>query len=212
MTYTPIWAKISKNSYRARTICLLLPILFFIIFPPIFIFFQDRTIYQQADAIPVTEVGIVFGAGSTAKHKPTGMLQDRLDTALALYNRGTIAKILVSGDNSDSHNNESDVMRDFLVSEGVPEDAVTVDSEGNRTYDTCYRAKYAFNVNHALLISHGYHLPRAIFLCGHFGIQSEGVSASPDTYPGELYYKIREVAALYRSVLDVLLLKPVPTL
>jgi SanA protein len=133
-------------------------------------------------------------------------------TAKELYKEDKIQKIVVSGDNRVSHYNEPQVMYDYLVSEGIPKNSLVRDYAGRRTYDTCFRAKEIFEIEEALLISQGYHLPRAIFLCEKFGIEASGYSATRRPYIGERYFKTREILALYKSILDIYILKPTSVL
>jgi SanA protein len=103
-------------------------------------------------------------------------------------------------------------MYDYLVEEGIPSEDIVRDFAGRRTYDTCYRAHEIFEIEEAILVSQGYHLPRAIFLCEKFEITSSGYSATRQNYVNENFYKSREILALYKSVLDIFLLKPTPVL
>lgn len=191
---------------------ILLVCLLFIVIPPAIVLRGKFMIYRTADDAEEASVAIVFGAGVWPSGQPTDMLEDRLLTAQELYNQGKIQKILVSGDNRTSHYNEPQAMLNYLVSIGIPEDDVVLDYAGRRTYDTCYRAHEIFGVENAILVTQGYHLPRALFLCNHFGVQSAGISATKRSYVDNARYEIREILALYGSVLDVYILKPTPVL
>jgi vancomycin permeability regulator SanA len=70
------------------------------------------------------------------------------------------------------------------------------------------RAKNIWNIDKALLISQGYHLSRAIFTCNRLGVESTGYSATTYPYAGETYYKVREILAIHKAVLDVYILHP----
>ena len=83
-------------------------------------------------------VAIVFGAGVRADGRLTPMLQDRVDTAIALYRAGKVRKLLMSGDNRTLEYNEPGRMYDYAVAQGVPPEDVVRDYAGRRTYDTCY--------------------------------------------------------------------------
>ncbi len=155
-------------------------------------------------------VALVFGAGLNGSGRPSDVLSDRLITAADLYFAGRVDKILVSGDNSREEYDEPTAMRDFLVTWGVPEEDIALDFAGRRTYDTCYRAKNIWNVESALLVTQDFHLPRALFLCNQFGIESAGVSASRQPYVRESYFAKREKLAVYKAILDVYVLHPKP--
>jgi vancomycin permeability regulator SanA len=130
---------------------------------------------------PATPVAIVFGAGAL-DGQPTPMLAARLDLGVALYQRGKIQVLLVTGDNSQSHYNEPLVMRDYLVRHGVPRDRIVLDYAGFDTWDSCVRAKKIFGVDRAILITQRFHLPRALTLCRSVGIDAVGVGDDSGRY------------------------------
>lgn len=183
-----------------------------LIVPPVIVHSGKHRIYKKVEDAEKTQVGIVFGAGILPDGTPTDMLMDRLDTAVELYKDEKIQKVVVSGDNRVSHYNEPQSMYDYLIENDIPEEDIERDYAGRRTYDTCYRAHEIFGIEKAILISQGYHLPRAIYLCEHFGIESTGLSATRHSYSGEPWFKTREIIALYASILDIYIIKPVPVL
>jgi vancomycin permeability regulator SanA len=82
---------------------------------------------------------------------------------------------LVSGDNMAPEYNEPDAMRDYLIKGGVPADKVIADYAGFDTYDSCVRAKRIFHVSKLIIVTQGYHLPRAVATCRALGIEASGV-------------------------------------
>ncbi len=164
-----------------------------------------------AQNVPKNQVAIVFGAGVLPDGTPTPYLKVRLQTAAALYKTGSVKKLLLTGDNSTSHHNEPVAMRKYVEGLGVPARAITLDYAGFNTYDSCYRARHIFGVTKATLVSHGYHLPRAITTCQGLGIASVGVPA--DTGKGRQYsvnYLFRELVSTDKAILQ-LHFKPQPT-
>ncbi len=197
---------------KAVLIALVILIIAFLVIPPIFVYSGKYKIYRNVESVEKHKVGIVFGAGVHSDGSPTPMLQDRLDTAARLYEMGKIEKILVSGDNRTEHYNEPQAMYNYLLQKKIPKKAIIRDYAGRRTYDTCYRANYIFGLKEAILITQGYHLPRAIFLCNKLGVKSSGISATMRDYQNEATYETREIAAIYASILDIYILKPTPVL
>lgn len=172
----------------------------------------DR-IYAVADS-PSRRVAIVFGAGLRRDGTPTAILRDRVETAADLYFNGKVEKILMSGDNRFDNYNEPESMRQYALSLGVPPEAIAMDYAGRRTYDTCYRARAVFEVESALLVSQGFHLPRALFLCNALGLESDAVEANQRRYRNRslLIWNIREQFATLGAFLDVYISNPVPVL
>jgi len=167
--------------------------------------------YTIADA-PDKPVGIVFGAGLWRDGSPTPVLRDRVETGARLYFSGKIKKLLMSGDNSFVDYNEPEAMRRYAIELGVPDDDIVLDYAGRRTYDTCYRAKHIFKLDEALLITQKFHLPRAIYLCRHLGIDGAGVIADTRQYrfPSRFIWNIRELPASLAALWEVHVSHPTP--
>jgi SanA protein len=176
--------------------------------------YSMNRIYENNDEVPASRLAIVFGAGLRRDGSPTAVLRDRVETAAALYFRGKVEKILMSGDNSYEYYNEPESMKEYALSLGVPDAAIVMDYAGRRTYDTCYRAKAIFGVEEALLVTQGFHLPRALFLCNALGIDSYGIEANNNNYRGRslMIWNIREQVATLGAFLDVYVSSPLPVL
>lgn len=154
--------------------------------------------YPAAAAkLPERPVAIVLGAGVRADGEPSGVLAGRLDLAYELYSAGQVEAILVSGDNSAEHYNETDTMRDYLIEAGVADGHVVGDHAGFRTWDSCVRAREVFGVEEALVVSQSFHVPRAVALCRSAGIDAAGVghSSFDDRPTGTVQGYVREVPA-----------------
>ncbi|MBA4083552.1 MAG: hypothetical protein C0493_01165 [Kytococcus sp.] len=135
---------------------------------------SEDHVYTAEDA-PHRSVAIVLGAGLDAEGEPTPFLAARLDIARDLYLDGTVDAILVSGDNRTHSYDEPTAMRDHLVDAGVPRERVVRDFAGRDTYDTCVRARRIFEVPDAVIVSQGYHVPRAVAVCRAVGLATVGV-------------------------------------
>ena len=127
-------------------------------------------------------MAIVFGAGLSRSGRPTPILRDRVETAAQLYFAGKVEKLLMSGENRFDTYSEPEAMRQYALSLGVPSEAIVLDYAGARTYDTCYRAKAIFGLDSALLVTQGFHLPRALFVCNALGLKAAGVEAANRRY------------------------------
>jgi vancomycin permeability regulator SanA len=135
--------------------------------------------FTDIASVPAEPVAIVFGAGVERDGTPSGMLADRLDAAVALYQNGTVQRLLLTGDHSRTDYDEVDSMRRYVLKRGIPSGHVALDFAGFRTYDSCYRARAIFGVTRAVLVSQRYHLPRAVYTCRQLGIDSVGLG-TPD--------------------------------
>jgi SanA protein len=172
-----------------------------------------RQLYALENA-PAERVAVVFGAGLQRDGSASAVLWDRVATAAALYQRGKVSKLLLSGDNRFLNYNEPQAMYDVAVQLGVPAEALVLDYAGRSTYDTCYRAHAIFGLERAVLVTQAFHLPRALYLCDALGMQSEGVVADRRTYlpRTELFWNVREIFATAAAWWDVNVARPLPVL
>lgn len=158
---------------------------------------QDETF--NADAI------VVLGAGINWDGSPSAILRDRLDTAIALYDEGVAPKIIMSGDNADSSYNEVMAMTLYAESQGVSADDIFCDHAGVSTYDSMYRLRHVFNVERCVIVTQEYHLYRALYDAGSFGIGAYGVPSDNATYANMDSYERREVLARVKDFASALL-------
>ncbi len=158
---------------------------------------------ELANIAEDVNIGIVLGGG-VGLDRPSTIVQDRLDTAKELLDKGYINKLILSGDNTYENYNEPQVMFDYLIQNGVSAEKLQRDFAGRSTYATCERAKKIFGVNSAFLISQDTHLPRAVYLCEHFNIDTYGVVAKTETRKRTwVYQRVREFFARGKAVFNV---------
>ena len=151
----------------------------------------------QAEAAGKTyDCILVLGASVNSDGTPSTILQDRLDTAVALYSAGLAPKIIVSGDDeSDKSYDEVTNMKAYLVKQGIPSSDIFCDHAGINTYDSMYRAKNVFSVNTMIVVTQTYHQYRALFDANSLGMTAVGVESDVRTYANQGYYDLREVFA-----------------
>jgi vancomycin permeability regulator SanA len=154
--------------------------------------------------VPAEPVAVVFGAGLD-DGSPSPYLAHRLAAAAALYRAGKVKVVLVTGDNSRTDYNEPGAMGTWLEAHGVPASRVVRDYAGFDTWDSCTRARRIFGVTHAVLVSQGFHIRRAIALCEAAGVTSYGVGVDEPHDATWYYGGVREVLASGKAVLDCLL-------
>jgi vancomycin permeability regulator SanA len=137
---------------------------------------------------------------------PSPFLAGRLELARRLFDAGKVRAILVSGDNMNADYNEPDGMRRWLVDRGVPAGKVVLDYAGFDTYDSCARAKRIFGVDRATVVTQSFHLPRAVSLCRHLGIDANGVGDDTAKRYGRTWRisSMREYGACVKATVDVL--------
>ncbi|NKZ01841.1 SanA/YdcF family protein [Nocardiopsis alborubida] len=166
---------------------------------------------HTAASVPERPVALVLGAGVRPDGRPSLLLARRLDAAADLYFAGKVDVVLVTGDNSVEHYNETDTMRAYLVDAGVPGEHVVGDYAGFSTWDSCVRAHEVFGVREATVVTQDFHLPRAVRLCRSAGIDAVGVadSSMEERTFATVYGWFREVPAAV-AALGSVVLRPDP--
>lgn len=159
---------------------------------------------------PQAKVAIVLGARVYSDGSPSAMLADRLATGIALYKQGKVQKLLLSGDHGQTTYDEVNAMRKYCLAQGIPDQDIFMDHAGFDTYETMYRARDVFKVTDCLVVTQGFHLPRAVYIARTLGLQATGVRADLRPYPGGSRFALREWPARVKAYFQLHVTKPKP--
>ena len=157
---------------------------------------KDEKIEEKPDCI------LVLGAAVWGD-KPSPMLEDRLNTAIELYNQGVSNKIIVSGDHGQDNYDEVNTMKKYLIDKGIPSEDIFMDHAGFSTFESVYRAKEIFGVKNMVIVTQKYHLYRAVYISKNLGIKTYGVNSDPRSYVGAVGREAREVLARIKDFLKI---------
>lgn len=162
-------------------------------------------IYNDPDSLPSNNSGLLLG---TSKYLRNGRLnqyfENRIAAAVELYKKGKIKNIIISGDNSNTHYNEPEDMKNELVERGVPVNSIYLDFAGFRTFDSVYRLKEIFGQENVTIISQKFHNQRAVYIANALNINAIGFNAKDvDAYNG-FKTKLREKFARVKVFIDLL--------
>ncbi|MBC7409107.1 MAG: YdcF family protein [Arcicella sp.] len=165
---------------------------------------ENKNFYRLKD-MPSNDVGLVLGT-SKAVHggKENMFFKYRMEAAARLYKEGKVKFLILSGNHDSVFYNEPNDMKKALMSLGVPENVMTLDFAGFRTYDSIIRCKEVFNQHKFTIISQPTHNARALFLANQLGIDAVAFAAQ-DVPSGYKTY-LREYLARPKAILDVYLL------
>ena len=171
---------------------------------------KDRIISpENASSVSDADCILVLGAGIRTDGSPSPMLQDRLNTGIALYQNGAAPKLLMSGDHGREDYNEVQTMKDITLEQGVPSEDVFMDHAGFSTYDSLYRARDVFQARKVIIVTQKYHLYRALYIARSLGLDAWGVSADTRRYRGQSQRDFREILARDKDFF-VSVFKPLP--
>ncbi|MDD3144821.1 MAG: ElyC/SanA/YdcF family protein [Candidatus Gracilibacteria bacterium] len=172
--------------------------------------YSKEDYYYNVEGLDNKYVGLVFGASILANKEPSDILKDRLKVAYNAYKLGKIKKIIVSGDNSLVNHNEPEVMKQYLIKEGVKEFDIYQDYAGFDTYDSLYRAHEIFGVDELVLFTQDFHLKRAMYISKKMGIKTYGVETNLQKYLKESYNNRREIFARIKAFFEIEVFKSKP--
>ncbi len=165
---------------------------------------------EEAAKLGEVDCILVLGCGLTADGSPSAMLHDRLVQGVSLYQQGAAPKLLMSGDHGREHYDEVDAMKQYAVDGGIDSSDVFMDHAGFSTYESIYRAKEIFKAEKIIIVTQEYHLYRALYIAGQFGLEAYGVSADLRGYYGQTARDVREVLARVKDF-GTSFFKPEPT-
>lgn len=159
-------------------------------------------IYGEVEKLPQAQVAVILGAAILRSGDLSPVLRHRADMAIQIYTAGKVDKILVTGDNSTLAHNEVNPVRKYLLKNNIPEEDVFLDHAGFDTYSSMYRARDVFKAEKIIVVSQGFHLPRAVYIARMLGVDAYGMKADNGTY---LFKNdIRELGADVKAVFNLL--------
>lgn len=205
MTY-PLrrWPRLSKAALGGAALAVLL-----VAAANVYVLSTGGEYTDEVAEVPGAEVAIVPGALVEPDGDMSAMLADRVEQASRLWHAGKVEKILVSGDHGSWIYDEPDTMRKALVADGVDPEDVFEDHAGFETWATMVRARSIFGVRDAVVVTQGFHMPRALFLADEAGIDATGLTADLHHwgYQGRKS-SAREVLSRVKAIVDVTLDTP----
>lgn len=159
--------------------------------------------HTKISQIPPRKTALVLGTSPKTKGgNANPYFISRMNATGLLYHYGKIKKIIVSGEKSKGYN-EPLAMKNYLIyQEGVPENAIILDTLGFNTQKSIYRSKNVYHQNDIIIVSQGYHNLRALFYARNLGMNAIAFDAKEIRQPKSYYRNhFREIMARVKAVL-----------
>lgn len=156
---------------------------------------------EETAALNSVDCVLVLGCGVRPDGTPSDMLRERVQKGVEVFKKSNASYLLLSGDKSSEDYDEPSVMKKLAMELGVKEKDIKIDNIGFSTYESIYNAKKTENVNKIIVITQGYHLPRALYIARKMKIEAYGVRAYLTLYPRQIIWSLREVAARNKDFL-----------
>jgi vancomycin permeability regulator SanA len=142
---------------------------------------------------------VTFGAKVRDDGTPSIELRERVTRATELYRAGLARTVVMTGGIEPSGFDETIVMPDLAVAQGVPAEAIVLDERGvttNASVDRTAEILRARGLSTVLAVSQPYHLPRIKF-AWRGPISTCGPSADVTLVPDTARLVAREIAAFW---------------
>lgn len=137
----------------------------------------------QRDQAAPADVIIVLGAAAYDSN-PSPVFKERIRHGIALYERGLAQHLLFTGGfGNGARFSESQVARSYALKQGVPAQAILIETQSRTTRQNLQQAKLlmqAKGFRTAVIVSDPLHMARALRLARELGIEALG-SSTPTT-------------------------------
>ena len=135
--------------------------------------------YRETHLPPVRESDVIIVLGAQVKEDgtPSVALTRRLTAALESYREKPQVIIVCGAKGGNEPRAEGDVMRDWLLEQGVPAEDVIGETASFNTRQNLEYAKAMMEhrgLSQALVVTSDYHVARALELCRQVGISATG--------------------------------------
>ncbi|MGA2272971.1 MAG: YdcF family protein [Bryobacteraceae bacterium] len=136
-------------------------------------------IERQSTVDEAQPADIILVLGAAEYHgRPSPVLRARLDHALDLYARKLASRIMTTGGaGGEPVFTEGGVGRDYLMSHGVPSEAIVVENEGETTVQSIALAGEIIRrmgLHSVIVVSDGYHIYRVKRMLQFHGLEVYG--------------------------------------
>jgi vancomycin permeability regulator SanA len=170
-----------KLKKLSKIVCTLL---FIYWLPFLFVWWQYKPT-KSINQLPKVNTVIVFGT-LVKDAKVSALLKERLDASMEIYKAEKAKEIVLSNTKE-----AVEVMKEYLVKKGIPQNDIKLDTTAVNTLDTCKNERKLFPHHRSrIFVSQGYHLARISYQCQKIGVKAL-------LFPAELVQKKR--ATLFSS-------------
>ncbi len=149
------------------------------------------------------DAALILGA-ALWDSQPSPALRERLEIALDLYNKGQVQWIICSGGMGGDHEiSEAEGMKRYLVERGVSPKDLFLEEKSTNTKENLHYSKkhlHAKGIQNIYLVTHDYHMNRALSLARDTGIVAEPAPVHSHVLFAP-YYKARECLSIIKYYL-----------
>lgn len=165
--------------------------------------FTKAYIFQELDQIDSRQCAMILGARVYDSGSISHVVRDRAESAMELYHHELADKVLISGDHGQRDYDEVNAIKNYIkLMHHIPDQDIFMDHAGFSTYESMYRGRDIFLVKDVIIVSQGFHLPRAVYIARKLGLDAVGYEAkeiTPFSKETHISWHLREALARVKS-------------
>ncbi|EGK08925.1 protein of hypothetical function DUF218 [Desmospora sp. 8437] len=151
--------------------------------------------------LPIPRQGAIVLGTALEDHRPSPALQERMDQALKLYQRGLAPILILSGGSPRGTTPEARVMKEYLVERGVRKRDLILEDRSTNTAENLVRSGellLSHGIRDVYLVTHDFHMYRALRCArrAQLSVTPAPVATRSLWIP---YHKARECLALVKD-------------
>ncbi|WP_062461438.1 SanA/YdcF family protein [Demequina soli] len=158
----------------------------------------------SAATFRAADAAMVLGARVWPDGRPSRFLRQRVEAGAALYHRGLVARLLLTGAARNREGlDETEAMARTALALGVPEADLLVDGSGHDTRASARNARERLGLAGVIVCTQEFHLPRAMWLCRSVGLDAQGAYPPVLARRHTLIGYGRELPATWKAALEI---------
>ncbi len=161
--------------------------------------------YSNVVKIPFNHTALLLG---TSKYMNNGNVNlfftTRCNALVELWKNRKVSSIIISGDSTSKNYDEPELMRQELLSKGLPDSIIILHKTGYNTKASIFFCKNS-NICQLTIISQKFHNERAIIISKSMGIDAIGFNAKPVYTTYGIRVIIREWFARVKLVIELVI-------
>ena len=145
--------------------------------------------FSTEDQRQKADVAIILGAAAY-NGEVSPVFRERIDHGITLYQERYVDRLIVTGGRAEgAKESEAAAARDYLLSQGIPEEAVLLEEESTITQENLENSRVIMEENGfetAVIVSDPLHMKRAMLLA-----EDAGINAYSSPTPTSRYVSLR---------------------
>ena len=131
---------------------------------PLFVYFYMFPRPQRKQKYEHYHCAIVLGFPSLDNGDISDILKSRIDQGIKLYQQHRVDYLILSGGHVKNEYNESEVMYQYCLQKGLPQDCLIIENQSVSTYHNMLYSKTMMEQHHfktAMIVTSSWHLRKA---------------------------------------------------